>query len=99
MGNGERRGRSKLLVLMLGRRDVAVFGGASREPAEGGSSRKLDGRRGDCTMDGRVEDGSMGGGIEDKGGSTDDISWVSRCAGMVCGAGHNISENFGVAGP
>ena len=72
MGDGKRRGRSELLVLVLGQRDVAVLGGTSREPAGGGSGGKLDGGRGDGTTDGRVED---------EGVSTDDVSrgeaWVS----------------------
>ena len=81
MGDGKRRGRSELLVLVMGRRDVAVFGGASRGPAGGSSGGKLDGGRGDGTTDGRVEDGTTDGRVEDQGVSMDDVSrgnaWVS----------------------
>ena len=66
-----------MFALMLGQRHVAILGGASREPAGGGSGGKLDGGRGVCTTDGRVEDGSTGGGAKDKGVGTDDISCAS----------------------
>ena len=69
VGDRERRGGSnRVRVLML------VLGGATREPAGGGSGGKLDGRSSSGTADGRVEDGSAGGSVEHEMVGTDDLT-------------------------
>ena len=45
-----------MLVLVLSRGDVVIFGSTSREPAGGGRGGELDSGSGDGTTDGRVED-------------------------------------------
>ena len=69
VGDGERRRGSKLVRVL-----VLVLGGATREPAGGGSGGKLDGGSCSETADGRVEDGSAGGGVEHERVGTDDLS-------------------------
>ena len=68
VGNRERWGRSVgLWVLML------ILRRATRQPAGGGSGRKLDSRDDSGTTDGRVKDGCMTGRVEDEGVGTDDV--------------------------
>ena len=45
MRDGERRSGSEVLVLVLSRGDVSIFGSTSREPAGGGRGGKLDSGR------------------------------------------------------
>ena len=96
-------------MLVLGGRDIVVLGGATREPAGGGSGGKLDGGKCSGTADGRVEDGSTGGGVEHKRVGTDDFSRggtrigplldLDGRAGMLAGAGHDVAEYLLMAGP